>query len=329
MAGDDDSIRADQDWIDEAEFFDRGRDLRYLLIGVGAGVAGVREELVEGPALDGVRHLHRKNRSAYFSIANREFSRQQTGTSRFTPSRSCALTRSLSNDPYLEFLCNECGARAGSLDRASVHRYAAPDPPARPRNREARRAPSATTTAAPLRPRDWRECACFLVMKTKLTDSDPTALFVKAERAEERGDLKTANELLLAAAQLGHTGAQVLIGNNYASGRGIGRSSQKAAYWYRRAYWSGDESGALNLAIDKLKARHRRAAILWLKRAIKLHSGEAALELAKLYLGMRGGERKAIDLLKMTQRMRPSEISDQAKDDARNLLASLHRNLDG
>lgn len=157
----------------------------------------------------------------------------------------------------------------------------------------------------------------------KWTDSGPATLFLKAETAEERGDLKSVNELLLAAAQLGHSGAQVSIGNNYSSGRGIGRSSQKAAYWYRRAYRAGDESGALNLAIDKLKAGDRRSAILWLKRAIQLRSGEAALELAKVYVDMRGGKPKAIDLLRMIWRMRPSEISDQAREDAASLLSNL------
>jgi TPR repeat protein len=155
--------------------------------------------------------------------------------------------------------------------------------------------------------------------------SDPEALFLEAENAEENGDMKAANQFLLEAAKLGHTGAQVSIANNYSSGRGIARSLDKAAYWYRRAYEAGDESGALNLAIDKLKAGNTRAAILWLKRAIELHSGEAALELAKLYAHRRGGKAKALELLKLTQRMRASEISEQAKEDAAKLLSSLTR----
>jgi len=152
---------------------------------------------------------------------------------------------------------------------------------------------------------------------------DQEALFLRAERADERGDLRSANQFLLEAARLGHTGAQVTIGNNYSSGHGLRKSLQKAAYWYRRAYQAGDESGALNLAVDKLKAGNARAAIFWLRRAIELHSGEAALELARLYAGRRGGKSKALELLKMTQRMRPSEISEQAKEDATALFAAL------
>lgn len=150
-------------------------------------------------------------------------------------------------------------------------------------------------------------------------------LFMKAERAEDHGDLKSANGFLWEAAKLGHTGAQVAIANNYSSGQGITRSLEKAAYWYRRAYEGGDESGALNLAIDKLKAGNRQAAIVWLKKAIELHSGEAALELAKLYSGTRGGKAKAVTLLEVTQRMRPAEISEPAKEDAAALLAELTR----
>ena len=166
----------------------------------------------------------------------------------------------------------------------------------------------------------------FLVMTRQDAYLESDDLFVKAEKAEDHGDLKSANKFLLEAAKLGHTGAQVALANNYSSGQGIARSSEKAAYWYRRAYESGDESGALNLAIDKLKAGNRRAAIVWLKKAIELHSGEAALELAKLYSGSRGGKAKAVTLLEATQRMRPAEISEQAKEDAAALLAELTRN---
>lgn len=162
-------------------------------------------------------------------------------------------------------------------------------------------------------------------MARQHTYLEPDDLFLKAERAEDVGDLKSANRFLLEAAKLGHTGAQVALANNYSSGQGITRSLEKAAYWYRRAYEAGDESGALNLAIDKLKAGNKRAAILWLKKAIELHSGEAALELAKLYSATRGGTAKAVTLLQTTQRMRPAEISEQAKEDAARLLAELTR----
>jgi TPR repeat protein len=154
---------------------------------------------------------------------------------------------------------------------------------------------------------------------------DQENLFLKAEKADERGDLRSANQLWLEAARLGHTGAQVIVGNHYSLGRGLPKSLQKAAYWYRRAYKAGDESGALNLAVDKLTAGNARAAIFWLRRAIELRSGEAALELARLYSGKRGGKSKALELLKMTQRMRASEISEQAKKDAAALLATLGR----
>lgn len=160
-------------------------------------------------------------------------------------------------------------------------------------------------------------------MNLEHNHSKREALFVEAEKAEADGNLQAATQLLLAAAKLGHTGAQVALGNSFSSGRGVPRSLMKAAYWYRRAYEGGDESGALNLGINKLKVGNTRSAIPWLKRAVELHSGEAALELAKTYLCRRGGKRKAVGLLKMTQQMRRSEISEQAKEDAAMLLSSL------
>jgi TPR repeat protein len=40
----------------------------------------------------------------------------------------------------------------------------------------------------------------------------PEALFLQAEKHEERGDFKSAFKLLLRAAQLGHTGSQINVG---------------------------------------------------------------------------------------------------------------------
>jgi TPR repeat protein len=149
--------------------------------------------------------------------------------------------------------------------------------------------------------------------------------FLDAENAEEREDYDLAAVLLARAAIRGHTGAQVNLGNFYSCGRGVPHSSSKAAFWYQRAYRNGDESGALNLAIDRLKEGNTRSAIFWFKRAIEMHSGEAAVELAKLYLRKARGRAKAIELLRAAKTMSPSEISEEARKSAVALLASIGR----
>jgi hypothetical protein len=64
VAGDDHAIIADQHRVHEAELGDRSRDLRHLLIGMGAGIARVRDQSLERPSLDVLRkfQVHRDTR---------------------------------------------------------------------------------------------------------------------------------------------------------------------------------------------------------------------------------------------------------------------------
>lgn len=154
------------------------------------------------------------------------------------------------------------------------------------------------------------------------SDSEAESWFVKAERAEERHALGDAVKHLLQAAKLGHTGAQVNLGNWFSWGKGVPQSDTKAAYWYRRAFRAGDESGAFNLGIEYLNRGNKRSAIFWFKRAVNLRSGEAALELAKIYLRIPVRKPEAIRLLQLAQVMKQSEISEQAREDAGSLLSA-------
>ena len=153
--------------------------------------------------------------------------------------------------------------------------------------------------------------------------SEAEALFIKAYHAEEKGMLEDAAQFLLRAANLEHEGAQVNLGNCFSWGQDVPQSDLKAAYWYKRAYKNGRDTGAFNIALDKLKEGNTRAGVFWLKRAVEMNSGEAALELAKIYLSRAKGKAKAMELLQKTQTMAPSEISEQTKEDAAALLSSL------
>jgi hypothetical protein len=52
MAGHDHVVGADQDRVDEAEFGDRGGDLRYLILRMRPRVANVGDQPVDRPRLD-------------------------------------------------------------------------------------------------------------------------------------------------------------------------------------------------------------------------------------------------------------------------------------
>jgi TPR repeat protein len=156
-------------------------------------------------------------------------------------------------------------------------------------------------------------------------DKTPSAqaLFGKAEKYEEAGDLGNAFKCLLAAAQLGHSGGQLNLGNSYASGQGTRRNSARAAHWYKKAYRNGESTGALNLAIDRRNDGNARSAVIWFKKAIAMNNGEACIALAKIYKTRKGGQRKADNLLRRALRMSRDNISDDTKEEARCLLAEI------
>jgi TPR repeat protein len=161
-----------------------------------------------------------------------------------------------------------------------------------------------------------------ICMTSAELDKKPNAerLFLEAEQYEEKGDLRTAFNRLLAAAQLEHAMSQVSLGNFYASGRGVRRNLEKAAYWYKKAYRNGYCDGALNLAIDRRNQGNVRSAVVWLKKAIAMNCGEAYVELAKIYSARKGGQKAAADLLRRALRMSRDDISDDAKEKAESLL---------
>lgn len=148
-------------------------------------------------------------------------------------------------------------------------------------------------------------------------------LFCRAEKCEEDGSQNEAFEYTRRAAELGHLSAQVNLGNYFSWGRGVKKSDEEAAYWYKRAYRQGNDAGAFNLAIDKLRMKKLRAAIFWFERARALGCGEATLELSKIHLSRRGGKPRALNLLRLTQKMKKSEISDETKEEALRLPSAL------
>lgn len=159
-------------------------------------------------------------------------------------------------------------------------------------------------------------------MTSAKRDKTPNAerLFLEAEQYEEKGDFGAAFKRLLAAAQLGHVGSQLNLGNFYASGTGARRSLEKAAYWYKKAYKNGYSTGALNLAIDRRNEGNLRSAAIWFKKAIAMNNGEACIELAKIYKARKGGQKAAADLLRRALLMSRDDISDDAREKAESLL---------
>jgi TPR repeat protein len=152
---------------------------------------------------------------------------------------------------------------------------------------------------------------------------DPESLFVEADHFEEKGEFKKAFQCLLTAAELGHSGCQVNLGNFYASGKGIKRNLEEAAHWYKEAYKNGNSTGAHNLAIDLRNHGKTRSAEIWFKKAVEMKDGSAYVALAEMYLDRRNGKKAAVDLLKRALLLSRSDISDDDKEKVESLLKEL------
>jgi len=162
----------------------------------------------------------------------------------------------------------------------------------------------------------------MLLAKRSVTP-DPEKLLLEAERYEERGDFRNAFKSLLAGALLEDSGCQSNLGNCYASGRGVRRSLEKAAYWYRRAYRNGAGYAASNLAIDRRNAGNIRSAVVWFKKAIALKDGDACIEMAKIYKSRKGGRKTAVALLRRSLRMSREYVTESGREEAESLLKEL------
>ncbi len=152
---------------------------------------------------------------------------------------------------------------------------------------------------------------------------DPDELFNQSWRHEEKGDLASAFKCLLAGARLGHTSCQINLGNYYSDGTAVQPNLKRAAYWYRVAYKNGDRCAAANMAIEHRKAGRQRAAVLWFKRAVALEDGDACVELAKMYMTRKGGEKLATPLLEQALLMRRRDITEYGKEEAKALLNEI------
>lgn len=152
---------------------------------------------------------------------------------------------------------------------------------------------------------------------------DPEKLLLEAERYEERGDFRSAFKSLLAGALLEDSGCQSNLGNFYSSGKGVRRSLEEAAYWYKRAYRNGAAYAASNLAIDRRNAGNVRSAVVWFKKAIALNDGDACIELAKIYKSRKGSQKIAVALLRRALRMSRNYVTESGREEAESLLKEL------
>ena len=146
------------------------------------------------------------------------------------------------------------------------------------------------------------------------------SLFLRADKMRDRGDLRSAFRLFLAAAKAGECGAQVNVGYCYDTGSGTRRDRAAALYWYKRAYRRGDASAANNIGTIWRDAQKPRRALSWFRRAVKL-GDDSNLEIAKHYLRQERAPRKAIPYLKRV--CHSDRVTEASAEEAKALLKKV------
>jgi uncharacterized protein len=143
-------------------------------------------------------------------------------------------------------------------------------------------------------------------------------LFIRATAQEEKGDLRSAFRLFLAAAKAGDSSCQVNLGNFYDDAIGVRRNRSAALHWYKLAYRRGEASAASNIGVMLRKEGHTKRALGWFERAVRLGDEEAHLEIAKHYLRNEKNPVKAIPHLRKV--CRSNCVTEAGRQEATKLL---------
>src|SRR5438128_11086961 len=157
--------------------------------------------------------------------------------------------------------------------------------------------------------------------------SAASELALHAGEQWEKGKLRSAFRLFLAAAKAGDSGAQTNIGYFYNVGVGVQPNRAAALYWYKRA-WRHKNKYAAKYAASNIGTIWRdeqklKRAVSWFQRAVKLGCGDANLEIAKIYFRNERDKEKAIRYLR--EAIRAAHITDGSKEQARRLLRQALR----
>lgn len=108
--------------------------------------------------------------------------------------------------------------------------------------------------------------------------------FVLADRLYDEGGFEEAFELFSKLAEAGDTSAMTRLADMYSAAKGVEYDFEKIIHWEEKAAGLGDPTGMYNLGITYRNAGDVRKARQWLEKALQCGDGEAALEIAKLYL---------------------------------------------
>jgi TPR repeat protein len=162
-------------------------------------------------------------------------------------------------------------------------------------------------------------------MPREKNKSKADKLFIRADKHYDRGEMKAGFRLMLAAANLGDSGAQMNVGNYYDDATGVRRNRSAALYWYKRAYRRGERCAAHCIGILYRNEGELRRSLSWFNRAVTMGDDEAHLEIGKHYLNKENDPAKAIPHFECV--MQSDWVTEAGAEEAARLLVQAKRRL--
>ena len=155
-------------------------------------------------------------------------------------------------------------------------------------------------------------------------------IYLRGQKQQDEGNLRSGFRLLLAAAKLGDSGAQHNLGYTYHIGIGVRPNRAAAMFWYKKAYRNGRGGGlpANNIGTIFRDEHNYSEAVRWFRRAVRYGNFDANLELAKIYLKNPRQQDKAVACLKDILRATPPiGVGEDTQREARKLLKQIEKGL--
>ena len=147
--------------------------------------------------------------------------------------------------------------------------------------------------------------------------------FRRAWELWDQGYHRRAFRLFLLAAKKGHLSSQLNIGYCYDVGVATKKNTQKAIYWYKRAYRGGNAGAANNIGTMLRDSKKFAHALKWFERALQMGDDGAAFEIAKIYLNHYADTSAAIRYLRTV--VKSDRLDETTQNKARRLLMSAKK----
>jgi uncharacterized protein len=143
--------------------------------------------------------------------------------------------------------------------------------------------------------------------------------FKEASDEWDKGNFDNAINLFLSLAEEGDVSSMEKLACIYGDGIGVDFDFEKSVYWDKKAIESGSLVSLGNLAITYRTKGDIQNAKKWFEKAIEAGDGDAAFELAKLYMVSEKENEKIVDLLNIA--INSEDLVDDSLEEAKSLLS--------